>query len=281
MFDWIQDIIEWFRELFNPITKLDHFVTKQNEIRGYGLSNGWINLSHSETVKFAEAMAKAGVNITHCELLSFSEDGYYTNTDDAIDKFILFAREFLKRRIAIWLTIVNFNHKTICEPQYGTAWYVRMVNRIDDELGIEGIVLESCSEWGPKCRNKSCWQKAEKWHNWTAGSWEGWMLGYNKSARPRRAPAGHIIDYHAGNDNDIGARNSVVITDHTRLLQQLGGWLSPHFDTAKTVAYMQKVRKAGNGCIIYHFSAGAIGGKDKKPDYPLIRAIGQMLKEIT
>jgi len=171
MFDWIQNIIDWILGLFNTVTKLDHFVTNPSEQFGYGLSNDLLQLPLSEVSKMAEAMAVNGVPVTHIEVLSFGEMGYYTNSDEAIDRLIPRTKEFLKRRITVWMTVVNWNYKTICELQFDLAWYAHIVNRIKDELGTDGIVLESCSEWGPKCRNANCWKKAEQFHNWTNDNW--------------------------------------------------------------------------------------------------------------
>jgi len=105
------------------------------------------------------------------------------------------------------------------------------------------------------------------------------MKGYNKSARPRSAPAGHIIDYHAASVSNTGPRNAVIITDHSHLLHQIGGY-GCNFIVAKAMSFMRACKRAGCGCTLYHFAAGAIGATSgSNPDYEVIKAIGKMIKE--
>ena len=277
MFDWIKDIIDWIIGLFETVTKLDHFTTNPSEQFGYGLSNDWINLSLGETAKMAEAMAVNGVPVTHFEVYSFSELGYYSNPSEAVDRLIPRVKEFKKRRILCKLNIVNFNHKGICAPQYNDTWFQYTANRIKDELGMEGIELQGASEYGPKCRNSKCWRKADSWCKWLAANWSG-MKGWNKGARPRKAPAGHTNNYHSASVSNTAPRNSVVVTDHSHLLHQIGGYCCG-FNVAKAMSFMRACKRAGCGCVLYHFAAGKIGATSgSKPDYEVIKAIGKFLK---
>ena len=96
------------------------------------------------------------------------------------------------------------------------------------------------------------------------------MLGWNKDSRPHSAPPGHVIHYHSASIKDAGPAHSIVVTDHSTLLKQLGAWHS-NFDVAKTMSFMRACKRAANGCVLYHF-------RIDKPDYEIIKAIGEMLK---
>ena len=279
MFDWIKDIIDWILGLFNTVTKLDHFVTNPSEQFGYGLSNDLLQLPLSEVSKMAEAMAVAGVPVTHIEVLSFGELGYYDNIEEALDRLEPRAKEFHKRRILCKLNIENHNFKDICNPKYNDEWFQRLENGIKNRLGMEGIELQGASEYGPKCRNAQCWRKANSWCKWLAANWSG-MKGWNKGARPRKAPAGHTNNYHSASVSNTAPRNSVVVTDHSHLLHQIGGYCCG-FNVAKAMSFMRACKRAGCGCVLYHFAAGKIGATSgSKPDYEVIKAIGKMLKEL-
>ena len=132
------------------------------------------------------------------------------------------------------------------------------------------------SEWGKGQRNKKCWKKAEEWCNWGAANWP-WMKGWNKDARPNSAPKGHILVRNVASARSKGRRNALNTTDHTITLKQLKGWCCAHFDIPLTLAWLELV---DGGKMVYHFAAGKIGATSgSKPDYPLIEAIGWMIKE--
>lgn len=271
MFDWLKSIINWILSLFggNNCTKLDHFATKPKEMIGYGLCNQWILLSKKEMAEMAETMAKNGLTITQVELLSNRTWNYYDTPEVAIDKFAVFAHEFLKRRITILITKINWNARHVCESRYGPGWFAGMVNGLKEKVGTEGIILEPCSEWGPKCRNAVCWRKAESFCTWTARNWGG-MLAWNKTARPNSAPAHHFIDYHPLSTKAFGPTGCILVTDTSPILNELGG-LHNYFNPEKVKAYARKVKKTGRGLILYDYE-----NPDSKPDYPIIKTLGEI-----
>ena len=268
MFSWIQDIIAWFCELFNPITKLSRFETDPSQVCGYGFVNDWVNLSVAETAKQAEAMAVAGINTTHLEVHSCSEWGGYDKSGEMLKKLYPHAKEFLKRNIVVELNVVNGNHPGLCE--YSDKWFQYACIEIKKNLGTTGIRIQGVSEWGPRERNKKCWRKFERWCYWLAAHWPG-MISWNKDSRPRSSPGRHVIHYHSASTKDTGPPHSIVVTDHTTTLKQLGAW-HHNFDIGKTIAFIHAVRAAGNGIVLYHF-------RNAEVDYGIIKAIGQMLKE--
>ena len=274
-------IWQWILQLLRikKITKLSCFVVSPEKMFGYGLSNDLLQLPLSEVSKMAEAMAVAGVPVTHIEVLSFGEMGYYSNPQQALDLLKPRVKEFQKRRITTKLNLENHNFNDICNQKYDDRWFQYMVDWIKNELGMEGIEIQGASEYGPKCRNSKCWRKAASWCKWLAANWSG-MLGNNKGCRPRKAVARHTNNYHSASVSDTAPRNSVVVTDHSTLLHQIGGFCC-NFDVAKTMSFMRACHRAGCGCVLYHFASGAIGATSGiKPDYAIIEAIGEMIKTL-
>jgi len=254
----------------NDCTKLDHFATTPKEMIGYGLVNQWPHLSKSEAAEMAERMAAKKNTVTQVELLSNTTWDYYDTPDIAIDKFAVFAHEFLKRRITILVTIINWNARHVCESRFGPDWFAYVVNRLKAKVGTEGIIIEACSEWGPKGRNAVCWRKAEGFCNWTAANWLG-MKAWNKTSRPNSAPANHYIDHHPLSTKALGPATAILVTDTSPILNELGG-LHNYFNPEKVKAYAQKVKNTNRGLILYDYH-----NPSGQPDYNAIKALGEIV----
>ena len=276
MFDWIQVIIDWIVSLFVKVTVLDHCETDPRKHIGYAFSNDWIDRSVKEIGEMAELSAVNKHTATHFEVLSSGERGYYDKIDEALDKFFPRAREYMKRNIFVKANIFNCNFTDLCNPKYSRDIVIHIIGRFRQEFDVDDlqkIEIQMCSEWGPKQRNKKCWRKFESWCNWVAGAYP-YFKGWNKSARPRTAPVGHVINYHPASTSNLGVRGCCVLTDHSTLLKQLGQWVNNTFDIGKTIPYMRNVWNYGNGIILYHFAC------KKGYDKAIIIAIGELIKTL-
>jgi hypothetical protein len=258
--------------------KFDWFETNPQKMVGYGYVNQWIQCSKSDWEQMADNMVRAGLNVTEVELLSYGADGYYDRPNEAVDKFKEFAKIFKRRNITILVNVINWNvgeglpengKISICESRFNLEWYANIVNRIKNEVGETGIILQAASEWGPGSRNSGCWRKAEEFANWTAQNWGG-MKMYNKSARPSSAPANHYIGYHILNEKNFGGKSpiKVIMTDTSSILNYLGG-LRNHANNHDRLAKLTKdVKNHGCGFILYGFCSPSI-------DFAAIDVIGQ------
>lgn len=257
--------------------KYDWFEMAPSKMVGYGYVNQWINCSESEWEDMADLMVANGLNVTQVELLSYGIDGYYDNYDKAIDKFKEFAKIFKYRNITIIVTVINWNvgeglpengKMSICSSHYDMSWYQHIVNRIKNEIGTTGIIIEAASEWGPGSRNSHCWRKAEQFDNWTAQNWD-WLKLYNKSARPSSEPGGYIIGYHILNERSFGSRsdNKIISTDTSSILNYMGGLRNYNNNHDRVAKLVKDVKNHGSGFMLYDFCSPGI-------DYAIIEVIG-------
>lgn len=243
------------------------FVTSPKNMVGYGFVNKWIQLSEPEIEEFANLLVENGVNCTQVELLSFAKDGYYRNVDAAIDKFIKFADIMQSRKITILVTIVNWNaggggvsengNDSICGSYFGDSWFNHIIDRLIGEVGTEGIIVETASEWSPNGRNGQCSSKAKQWDDIMKSKWKG-MKSWNAGSRPSSAPSGYFLDWHVDKANQLGPKssNKIVVTDTSGILNYLGGLrIRNYASNADRLAKIVKdCKKEGCGFIMYGFS---------------------------
>ena len=253
------------------ITKLNKFATTPQEFLGYGYVNKWIELSDQEMEMFAEILAQNGLTITQVELLSAINLGAYHKSNYAVDRFKVFAREMKKRNITILLTIVNWNYgkfqnfDSIQNPAYDIVWFQNIVNRIINEIGMDGIILEACSEWNGNST------KIHTFCEWSSEAWGG-MKSWNYESRPAFLPPRYdFLDYHSFSTSDIGPVNCILVTDTTSIIEQLGGGLYNYADPNKVKQYASVVKNNSKGFIYYAFFPPYI-------DFDTIKAIGELIQ---
>jgi len=265
-----------FNDLFiRPVS----ITTDHTRHIGYGHVNQWHGDDNTEV---AEAMLEAGLNATLLEFLGFGKNERWRDLDQCFDDAEAAHRAFTRRGVFVHWTAINWNiggggvsengSTSICDEQFDDAWWGKMLDFFARLLSKGDGSLLPCAELG--CRNKDCRNKGLGWHNKTleklgAGRtrWNG-----NGDASPSGAAGMGILEYHPARIADTGyPKGSLVVPDHSAILNELGGLRNYASNTEGLQKCAQQAKDKGCGFVHYGFSTDDV-------DYGAINALGEIAK---
>ncbi|MBI3987320.1 MAG: hypothetical protein HY343_10385 [Lentisphaerae bacterium] len=233
---------------------------------GYGPVTFWYDV---DADLLGDALLENGLTITQIE---FFNDAFFGDLNTVKPHFNEFIGKMRQRNILVSVNIINWNYRSIGDPQYDTTWFNAIMDYFVDEVGPEGIILQAASEWDAS-RNLDSTDKALAFNDILAERWPG-MKSWNRGAHPSSAPAGFLLEYHAHSTGDIGPQGGITTTDSSSILQELSlsGNVPGPVNTALLKDYARRVHAAGNGFIYYDFANPTI-------NFDVIGALGEMLRE--
>jgi len=244
---------------------------------GYGVENNWMNINAAQ---LANELYANNLTITHVELLGYGKETGYENPSALYPKFLTFVEEMRKKDITVFVNIINWNKGvsryypengdvSICESQYSDSWFSGILDFMVNQVGTEGIILQTASEWG-NGQGAGCEEKAIKMNKLMEQRWTG-MKSWNYGTQPTSAPAGYtVFEYHPGDLNTIPS-GALITTDHGGSLEPLQNGNVRGF--ANPIVLEDYARKVYNsdavGFIYYGFAHSQI-------DSAAIRALGKV-----
>ena len=283
-FNWVEDIVVRIRHGRKPAPEkpVRPFPTVAAEMVGWGPTYVWMDMDLEATEQVAAAMEAAGLNIVPLELFGFGRAGWWKRVPELMALFRARAGIYAKHGLLVDLKVCNWNwgegHSengtmSVCDNRLGDDWFGWV---LDGLAGYEGsVILQACAEWGPGSRGKACWKKAERWCNRAAEKWTG-LKSWNYEARPKTAPAGHILDWHVDRVDSLGprTRNKVVTTDTSGVLNYLGGVKGHLNNHGRLGDLVRACRRQGCGFSGYTF----FDVYDARQDLAAIEVIGAAWK---
>jgi len=243
---------------------------------GYGVENNWMNI---DAAQLASELSANGLTLTHVEFLGYGRETGYDNPAALYSKFLTFVEEMRKKDITVFVNIVNWNKGvhlpenggvSICDSKYDDAWFSGILDFFVNQVGTDGIILQSASEWGDG-QGAGCEEKAERWNNMMANRWTG-MKSWNKGTQPTSAPSGYnFFEYHPGNLNTI-PNGALITTDHPGSLEPLqNGNLRGYANPTALESYASTVYDSGAIAFIYY------GFSHSQIDSAAIQALGRVV----
>ena len=237
---------------------------------GYGPVNRWPDVPGFELARTCAAKSVAAV---HIEFFCWAPDGnpsrYYENPDDLEAPFRSLVRACKLTNRILFVSVCNDNKGS---GKYG-----------DDRRGL--------SEFRPQISKALGWIKDCDWDGLyvqpvgetrtsagaqieaeAAGMFPASRLVRNTGSRPTSGGGWAAqFAYHAARLGDTVPRGAWAVTDHSTILNELGGLYAQNYDPARVEAYAKRMLAQGSPCIIYGFGQSNI-------DKGSIEALGRAVK---
>ncbi len=254
-------IWDWILSLFGGGSSFKNFADPRTPFKGYGLVNNWVNQNQS---KYMEKLVKAEVPCIAIEFFEWAKSDNFKNVDKLISKFKDYVDEAKKRKIIIYVTLLNCNvgsgkygDKKIKAPTLD-AYIKKAANAIAELMKKNSFIYcTPCGEGGLGPSGTATYDRSLQ--NYCKSIMPLSQMVNNWGARSKDGEGMAFFCQHQATVNTAVAKTAWSMSDHSTIIGQLngGGGLYGTCNYDITKKYAIKMKNSGNPFIYYHFNPSA------------------------